>query len=82
MMKSLGIIFMIVFGSSCMLLMYRLHKRADVDIFPRFYITKESVNKLNKDMLTKLDNFEKKLAACVVVSFILAAIFMALSIQE
>jgi len=65
-----------------MLLMYRLHKRADVDIFPRFYVTKKSVNKLKKDMLIKLDNFEKKLAACMVVSFILAAIFIALSVQE
>ena len=81
-MGVIATIFIFIFGGSCMLLMYRLHKRADVDIFPRFYVTKKSVNKLKKDMLIKLDNFEKKLAACMVVSFILAAIFIALSVQE
>ncbi len=81
-MEVIGIIFMIVFAGSCMLLMYRLHKRADVDIFPRFYVTRKSFSKLNKHMLTKLDNFEKTVAACIVVSFILAVIFMALGFQE
>jgi hypothetical protein len=77
-MKVIGIIFVVVFGSSSMFLMYRLHKRADVDIFPRFYVTRKSFNKLNKDILTKLDNFEKIIATCIVVSFILAVVFMAL----
>jgi len=80
-MKEIGLIFSFIFGCSCLLLMYRLHKRAGLDIIPRFIITKESIKKQWKDNFIQLDNYEKKLAICIIVSFILGAIFFALSIE-
>lgn len=80
-MKEIGLIFLFIFGGSCLLLMYKLHKRADLDIIPSFIISKESIKKQWQDNFIQLDNYEKKLAVFIIVSFILAVIFFALSIE-
>jgi hypothetical protein len=81
MTRLIAIVSVIVFSGSCLFLIYRLRKRAGVDIFPRLYITKRALNQLSSDMSTELDSFEKKLAICMLVSFVVGAIFMALSVQ-
>jgi len=75
-MKIVAIIFGVTFAGSSLVLVYRLHKRADINFSPLFF--SKSKRSIFREMSTKLDSLEMKLAVIMVVSFFLLATCMAL----